>query len=80
MKMLISWSSGFGFLIFLYQIKDNYAGFIVKEKYRNSEMHSLRYKENHKAVSERREEQPSATLYRKMLISWSSGFGIIIFL
>ena len=28
----------------------------------------MRYKENHKAVSERRQEQTSATLYRKILI------------
>ena len=79
-KMLIAWSSGFGILIFLYQIKDKEASFILKEKYWNSEMQSLRYKENRKAVSERRQEQPSATLNRKMLISWSSGFGSIIVL
>ena len=78
-KILISWASGFGILIFLYQIKGNQASFIVKEKYRNSEMHSLRYKEKRKAVSERRKEKPSATLYRKILISWSSCFGILIF-
>ena len=41
-------------------------------------MQSFRYKENRKAGSESRHEQPSATLYRKMLISWSSGFGIRI--
>ena len=52
----------------------------MKEDYQNSEMHNLRYKENRKAVSERRQEQPIATLYRKILISWSSGFGILIFL
>ena len=68
-KILICGSSGFGILIFLYQIKDNQASFIVKEKYRNSEMQSLRYKENRKAVSERRQEKPSAMLYRKILIS-----------
>ena len=68
-KILISWSSGFGILIFLYQLKGNYESFIVKEKYRNSEMQSLRYKENRKAVSDRRQEQPSATLDRKLLIS-----------
>ena len=79
-KILISWSSGFGILIFLYQLKGNYESFIVKEKYRNSEMQSLRYKENCKAVSETRQEQPGKTLYRKILISWSSGFGILIFL
>ena len=56
------------------------ASFIVKETYRNSKMESLRYKENRKTVSERRQEQTSATLYRKILISWSSGFGILIFL
>ena len=56
-KILISWASGFGILIFLYQIKGNYASFIVKEKYLNSEMQSLRYEENRKAVSERRQEQ-----------------------
>ena len=67
-KILISWSSGFGILIFLYQIKGNQASFIVKETYRNSEMQSLRYKESRKAVSERREEQPSATLNSKILI------------
>ena len=78
-KILISWSSGFGILILLYQIKDNLSSFIVKEKYCNSEMQTLRYKENRKAVTERRQEQPSATLYRKILISWSSGFGILIF-
>ena len=50
-------SSGFGILIFLYQIKGNYASFIVKEKYRNSEMQSLTYKENRKPLSERRHEQ-----------------------
>ena len=38
----------------------------MKEKYQNSEMQSLRYKENRKAVSERRQEQTSATLYRKI--------------
>ena len=54
--------------------------FIVKEKYRNSEIQSLRYEENGKAVSERRQEKPSATLYRKILISWSSAFGTLIFL
>ena len=61
-KILISWASGFGILIFLYQIKGNYGRVIVKEKYRNSEMQSWRYKENRKAVSERRQEKPSATL------------------
>ena len=80
MKMLISSSSGFGMLIFLYQIKDKLASLIVKEKYWNSEMQNLRYKENHKAVLERREEQLSATWYRKILISWSSDFGFLIFL
>ena len=79
-KILISWSSGFEILIFLYQIKDHQARFIVKEKYRNSQLQSLRYKENRKAVSERRQEKASATLYRKILISWASGFGILIFL
>ena len=53
---------------------------MVKEKYRTSEMQSLRYKENRKAVSERRHEQPNATLYSKIVISWSWGFGILIFL
>ena len=43
-------------------------------------MQSLRYKENRKAVSERRQEESSATLYTKMLISGSSGFGILMFL
>ena len=78
-KILISWSSGFGILIFLYSIKDKLASLIVKEKYRNSEMQNLRYKENRKAVIERRQVQLSATVYRKVLISWSSGFGILIF-
>ena len=79
-KMLISWSSAFEILVFLYQIKDNQARFIVKEKYRNSEMQSLRYKENCKAVSETRQEQPGKKLYRKILISLSPGFVILIFL
>ena len=79
-KIIISWSPGFGILICLYQIKGNQAGLIVKEKYRNSEMQSLRYKENREGVSERLQEQPSATLYRKILISWSSGLGILNFL
>ena len=35
----------------------------------------MTYKENRKGISERRQEKPRATLYRKMLISWSSGFG-----
>ena len=39
-------------------------------------MQSLRYKENRKVESERRREKPSATLYRKILISRSSGLGI----
>ena len=52
----------------------------MKDKYRNSEMHSLRYKENRKAVSERRLEKPSARLYRKILKCGLSGFGILIFL
>ena len=52
----------------------------MKEKYRNSEMHSVRYKETRRAVSERRKEESSATLYRKMLISGSSSFGILMFL
>ena len=52
----------------------------LKEKYRNSEMQSLRYKGNREGASERRQEQTSATLYRKILISWASGFGILIFL
>ena len=43
-------------------------------------MQSFRYIENCKAVSQRRQEQSSATLYTKMLISWSSGFRIPIFL
>ena len=51
-----------------------------EKKYRNSEMQSLRYKENRQGALERREEQTSATLYRKILISWASGFGILIFL
>ena len=79
-KVLICASSGFGILIFLYEIKGKETRYIVKSKYPNSKMQSLRYKENRKAVSERRQEQTSATLYRKILISWSSGFGILIFL
>ena len=79
-KILISWSSGFGILLFLYQIKAKAVSFVVESKYWNSEIQILRYKENRKGVSKRRQEQPSATLYRKMLISWSSGFGILIFL
>ena len=46
----------------------------------NSEMHILRYEENRKGVQERREEQSSMTLYRKMLIARSSGFRIVVFL
>ena len=42
-------------------------------------MQRLRYKENRNAVSERRQEQTSAMLYRKILICGSSGFGILIF-
>ena len=68
------------FKFLLYQIEDNQERFIVKEKYRNSEMQSLRYKENREGASERRQEQTSATLYRKILISLSSGFGILILL
>ena len=79
-KILISWSYGFGILIFLYRIKGKEARFFLKYKYRNSEMQSLRYKENSKAVSERSQEQSSATLYRKMLLSWSLGYGILIFI
>ena len=60
-KMLIAWSSGSRILIFLYQIKDKETSFIVKSKYHNSEMQNLRYEENHKAVSERRQDQTSAT-------------------
>ena len=79
-KLLICASSGFRILIFFYEIKDNQASFILKEKYRNSEMQSLRYKENREGASERRQEQTSTTLYRKILISWASGFGIVIFI
>ena len=43
-------------------------------------MQSLRYKENRKAASGRRQEKPNATLYSKILISWSSGLKILIFL
>ena len=43
-------------------------------------MQSLRYEETRKEVSQRRQEQSSTTLYKKMLITWSSGFGILIFL
>ena len=42
-------------------------------------MGTLRDKENRKGVSERFKEQRSATLYRKIFISWSSGLGILIF-
>ena len=47
---------------------------------RNSERQSLRYEEDRKAVSERRQEQSSTTLYRNMLIPWSWGFVILLFL
>ena len=43
-------------------------------------MKNLRYEENRKAVQKRRQEQPRATLYRKMLISWSSGIENVCFL
>ena len=56
-KIVICGSSGFRILIFLYQIKGNEVSFILKEKYQNSEMQSMRYKENCKAVSKRRQEQ-----------------------
>ena len=72
-KMLISWASGFGILIFLFQIKHKETSFTVSFTDRNSEMQSLRYEENRKAVSKRRQEQSSATLYRKILICGSSG-------
>ena len=41
-RMLKSWSSGSGILIFLYQIKGKETSFIVESKYRTSEMYSLR--------------------------------------
>ena len=79
-KILICGSSGFRILISLYEIKGSQTSFIVKEKYRNSEMQSLRYKENREGASETRLQQTSATLYGKILICGSSGFGILIFL
>ena len=48
---------GFGILIFLYQTEGNYASFMVNQRYRNSEMQTLRYEENRRAVSERRKDQ-----------------------
>ena len=48
--MIISWSSGFGILIFLYKIKAKKAAFILSFRVRNSEMETLRYEENGKGV------------------------------
>ena len=69
-KMLISWSSGSRILILLYQIKGKEISFIVKSKYQNSEMQFLRYEESRKALSQRRQEQSSTTLYRKIVKPW----------
>ena len=48
--MIISWSSGFGILIFLYQIKAKKQAFILSLRVRNSDMQSLRYEENRTGV------------------------------
>ena len=41
----------------------------------NLDMQSLRYEENHKTISERGQEQSSATASRETPIALSSGFG-----
>ena len=71
---------GFQNFAFLYQIKAKEVSFTVSFIDWNSEMQSWRYQENSKAVSERRQEQSSVTLYRKLLLFWLSGIGILIFL
>ena len=73
--MAISWSLGFGFQCFSYQIKDRETSFILRFEDLNFETQILRYEENRKKVLEREEEQSSQKLSREMLISWSSGFG-----
>ena len=77
--MVISWSTRFGFQCFTYQIKAKEVSLIHTFEDQNSDMQSLRYEENRKAVWERRQEQSSATLCREILISWSSGFGVQCF-
>ena len=52
----------------------------MRSKDLNSGMESDRYEANRTGVSERTQEQSCVTLYRKMLISWSFGFGIVSFL
>ena len=79
-KMLIFQSSRLGIVIFLYEIKAQDASFILRSEDLNSDMQSQRYEGNCKRVSEKRQEQSCATLYKKMLISWSSSFGIQCFL
>ena len=79
-KMLIFWLSGFGILSILYQIKSKEASFIQRSKDLNSDMHSQIYEENCKGVSETSQEESSATLYTKMITSWSSCFSVVIFL
>ena len=79
-KMLISWPSEFGFQCFLYHIKAMEARCILKLEDLNSNMQSQRFRENCNAIFERRKEQSSAMLCRKMLISWSSKFRFQCFL
>ena len=77
--MLMSWLSGFGFQCFTYQIKAKKISFILTFDDLNSDMQSYRYEENHKEVTERRQEQSSVTPCGKMVISWSSGIGFQYF-
>ena len=52
----MSWLSGFGFQCFTYQIKAKKISFILTFDDLNSDMQSYRYEENHKEVTERRQE------------------------
>ena len=53
--MLISWSSGFEILIFLYQMKARNESFILSSTVRDYEMQSLRYEENPKGVAKNKQ-------------------------
>ena len=66
-KVLMSWSSGYGILFSLYQIKAKEASFILRFKHLNFQMQSQSYEENVRVVSERSQKQSSKTLCREML-------------
>jgi hypothetical protein len=66
-ETLIAWSSGFLFQCFSYQMKATEVRSLVQSADLDLDTHSLSYEENDKVVSERLQQQESASVCRETL-------------